>query len=176
MPSSIAEDTLQRAANPKDTYCGWCKHPGKRIRKAGLCNHCYRLKLEATRCERKLATFTPRRDPSVSSVDRYMLERALKVAKKMVELAKHEGEYYARFTDPASGLDIEMELSFICKGWLGKDLFYDWANTFDWSFDETQKRLLLYIFRKMIIENLRERRREIAEGIIFREEREAGIA
>jgi hypothetical protein len=176
MPSSIAEDTLQRAANPNDTYCKWCKHPDKRIRKAGLCNHCYRIKLEATRCERKLASFLPRRDPRVSSVDGYMLERELKVAKKMVELAKHEGEYYARFAEPASGLDVEMELSFICKGWLGKDLFYGWANTFDWSFDQTQKRLLLYIFRKMKIENLRERRRKIAEGIIFREEREAGIA
>jgi hypothetical protein len=101
-----------------------------------------------------------------------MLERSLKVANKMIELAKHEGEYYARFADPASGLDVETDLSFISKHWLGKDLFFGWANTFDWCFDQVQKRLLLYIFRKMIVENLRERRRKIAEGIIFREERE----
>ena len=94
----------------------------------------------------------------------------------MVELTKHEGEFYGRFADPASGLDIETELSFISKRWLGKDLFFGWANTFDWSFNETQKRLLLYMFRKMLIEDMRVRRRKIAESIVFREERDEGIA
>lgn len=176
MRADYAEEILDRVSKPKSTCCAWCKHPDKQVRRAGLCNHCYRLQLEARKCERKLAAFIPRVDPRVSSVDRYMLERALKVANKMIELAKHEGEYYARFAEPASGLDVETDLSFISKRWLGKDLFFGWANTFDWCFDQVQKRLLVYIFRKMLIESLRVRRREIAEGIIFREERDEGIA
>jgi hypothetical protein len=176
MRTNYAAEILEGVCKPKSTYCAWCKHPDKRVRAAGLCNHCYRLKLEARKCERKVAAFVPRADPRVSNVDRCLLERDLKVANKMVELAKHEGEYYARFAEPASGLDVETDLSFISKRWLRKDLFFGWANTFDWCFDQVQKRLLVYIFRKMLIEYLRMRRREIAEGIIFREEREAGTA
>jgi hypothetical protein len=172
MPTNHAEGILERAANPSKTYCQWCKHPDEPIRRGGLCSHCYRLKLKAAACERQLAAFIPGSDSRVSKVERCMLERAVKVASKMIELAKHEGDRYARFAEPASGLEVEMELSFICQNWLGRNLFYGWANDFDWSFDETQKRLLLYIFCQMKIEYLREQRRKIAEAIVFREERD----
>jgi hypothetical protein len=88
-----------------------------------------------------------------------------------------EGESYSEFARPASGLEIETELSFITKRLLRKTrLFYGWATIFDQSFDETQKRLLLYIFRIMIIEFNRDNRGKIAESLIFQEEHEEGTA
>jgi hypothetical protein len=94
----------------------------------------------------------------------------------MVELAKHEGQSYARFADPVTGLELEWEFRYVSKRWLRKDLFYGWANIFDWSFDQTQKRLLFCILRKMIVEDLRDRRRNIAEENVFNDEREQGLA
>jgi hypothetical protein len=93
-----------------------------------------------------------------------LVERALKVARRMVELAKHEGKSYARFAHPVTGLELEREFRFVSERWLRKDLFNGWANILDWSFDETQKRLLFYILKMMVIEHLREQRRNIAEG------------
>ena len=75
-----------------------------------------------------------------------------------------------------SGLELEWEFRYVSERWLGQDLFNGWANILAWTFNETQKRFLYYMLRKMIIEYLREHRRDIAEGIVFREEREQGIA
>ena len=94
----------------------------------------------------------------------------------MVELAEHEGEFYFRFAHPVTGLELEHELSYVSERWIRKDLFHGWANILDWSFDPTQKRLLYYILRKMIVEYLRANRRNIAEGNVFDNEREQGLA
>jgi hypothetical protein len=177
MHSSLAENILQSAANPKDTCCQWCKHPQKRIRTAGLCNHCYRLKLELKHCESNLANFTlDSRDPKASRSQRHFLEHQLKVAGRMMELAKGEGESYAQFAHTVTGLELERELRFVSERWLRDDLFIGWANILDWSFDQTQKRLLFFMLKRMTMEYLREKRRNIAERNVFDDEREQGSA
>lgn len=149
----------------------------KRIRRAGLCNHCYRLKGELKRTEKHLAEFKPRAsNPQGSDMEKYWRERKVKVARQMIDLAKHEGESYKRLAEPVSGLDLEHEFRYVSERWIGQDLFKTWANILAWTFNETQRRLLYYMLRKMSIEYLREHRRDIAEGIVFREEREQGIA
>jgi hypothetical protein len=177
MSRRLAERILEGLASPEEGLCKWCKHPQKRIRSAGLCNHCCRLKRQLLACESKLASFAPRpNDPKASASKRYLLERELKVARKAVELAKDEGQSYARLTNPVSALELETELRHVSKRWLGQDLFSGWANIANHSFDQTQKQLLFYIFRKMNLEYLRDRRRKIAEGIVFDDERDQGLA
>ena len=40
----------------------------------------------------------------------------------MVELAKHEGDSYARFAHSVTGLELERELRLVSEKWLRKDL------------------------------------------------------
>lgn len=84
-------------------------------------------------------------------------ERQVKVARQMVDLAKHEGESYKRLAEPVSGLELEGAFRYVSERWLGPGF-------------QTAP------VPRMIIGYPREHRRDIAEGIVFREEREQGIA
>lgn len=171
MQMDLAKRILDGAANPDDKRCQWCNHPGKRIRCAGLCNHCYRLKLEMRRCELDLANIElSTDDPRASVPEKPFLERRLRVAGQMVDLAKAEGDSYGRFADTVGGITLEHQFNRISKRWLRTDLFHGWANVFDQSFDETQKRFLFLVLRTMIVEHSRQHRRRLAEAKILASE------
>jgi hypothetical protein len=174
MRMSLAEALLESAANPRDCYCKWCKHPEKRIRAKGLCNHCYRIQSSIDKLEARIAKFKARNVKHKIGPVPPEVEWEYKTALKMAEHAKFEGESCRRYKERFSGLDLETEFRMLSKRLLRKDFFVGMARLFDWSFTDTQRALLYYLLDKMLREYRRQHRRDIAGGIVLVEENEKG--
>jgi hypothetical protein len=141
--------------------CGWCRYPLKRVYRAGLCRHCYDIRLEVNRLRKKVeaAKIKGGGHPRFGPVP-FELDFDYRVALEMEKDAKIEGQTYGEIaTRTIYGLELETEMSFLSKQFLKKDLYYGEANLFDWSFSPDQKKVLFYLLSLMIREQLRKTRR-----------------
>jgi hypothetical protein len=165
MTLALAESLLESAANPKETDYQWCKHPEKPIRCAGLCNHCYRIKLLINKLQKKVEKVQARNINHPLGPVPPELEHELRVAIEMRACAQHEGRYAETIGQPISGLDLEMLFRWVSKRLLKKDYYYGIANLLDWSFDDTQRRLIFHLLHRMQREYYRANRRNQASAV-----------
>ncbi len=96
--------------------CEWCQDDEIPLYRKTLCRRCYRLERKRVAAEAAFAS---------NPQDRWK-EHECQVAKRMVELAQWEGEQYGNIErQDIDGLRLEMELRFLSRRLVGKDLFFD---------------------------------------------------
>lgn len=139
--------------------CRWCAHPQARLRSAGLCSHCYRLR---SRFRRSLRIHG---SSPVSGGDPQLDERVVLGA--MIHLAKGEGAAFgARGIHNTSGLDLELQLETAAKYLRIESWFTGDASELGWAFGPSQRSLLYFMLTMFIRPTLRRYRRGLAGSYI----------
>jgi hypothetical protein len=156
-----AQEILERIG--KRVTCGWCKHPGIQVYRAGLCRHCYHIKTELVRLHQKVhhsrETGVPH--PRFGSIPSEW-DLKYKIAIRMAESAQSEGRMYGSISrDEITNLRLEHEFNLISKRLLKRDLYRNKACLFE-CFTACEKRYVFYIISLMSREILRKNRRASA--------------
>jgi hypothetical protein len=140
--------------------CKWCKDDERRLYCKGLCQRCYKIAQKRSKAETASA--------SASHVDRSECSRKkyeCQVAKRMEDLARWEGEQYGSIKkQEVDGMRIEMELRFMSKRFVGKELFFGCSDIFDWEFKPKKKRIIFEFLAEMMRQYLQKRRQYIAKS------------
>ncbi len=148
--------------------CGWCRNTQHSVYRAGLCRHCYEIKLQISKLTRQKAKTKlslealRKRDPRAFDFVGYELS----VAEKMGELAQLEGQSLGKVPSDVSGLDLEHALSAVSRLVIGKNVFDGLASQLGHSFSPDQLRLVAYLLRQVAREDGRRTRRKWARVLV----------
>lgn len=148
-------DSLRASHGP---VCAWCKNRRYPVKTKGLCGHCNRIRLKLAGLE-KLANDGQRT---------WAVDYDIRVTTAKMARCKLEGHVREHLLDePASGLDIEHDITHLSKLVLGKELFYGYANWFDRGFTADQRILLHYFLDEIQNEYTRQNRMNFAMGDVL---------
>ena len=145
----------KREIKHNSVQCEWCKDEERPIycKCKALCRRCYDIERKLSVAENALASA-----PLLPNN-----EWGYQVAKRLKELAIWEGELYGNIEkQEVDGIQIEMQLRFMSKRLVGKELFSGWANTFDWDFGLKQRRIILECIAKVMRQYFQKRRHLMA--------------
>jgi predicted transcriptional regulator len=148
------ERLLRSLANR--TTCDWCEHPIKPVHRTGLCRHCYGIRANTNRLEKKIEEYRKR-------PDRIPIELSFRyrATLEMETDAKKEGEYGSVDAHSINGLNLEHRFSYISRMFVHQDLYHGYASVFD-CFTPSQKRLVSFLLSLMTRAYLRRTRRHRA--------------
>lgn len=147
------------------TACITCKDPGSPIYRAKHCQHCYRLKLNLRKLEKKLDLSENQGTTSFQDGVEFRL------AKAKISDAEREGIRYGDISSrKINGIDLEYEFAFLSKCLLGKNLFHGDANVFDKSLTQSQKQFIFYMLSQISRVYRKRHRRQNVYGDALREQ------
>jgi hypothetical protein len=139
-----------------DVTCLWCKHPVKPVHRLGLCWHCYDIRRRTNRLRKDVGTYKQGGDGDVPHV----LDFELRVAERMEEAAKNEGQTYGELHDAdINGRQLADEFSYISRELVCSELYRFMDTVFDRGFTRDQRRLLFYLLSLTSRAHLRRTRR-----------------
>ena len=142
MNDDFIEDFFQRLA--ETVTCDWCRHPWERDLTSGLCSHCYYIKGQLRKAERK------------GGYD-------YKVALRKAQLARSEGSLYGDIhKKDISALDLEHEFIALSKLFGKKRMFFFDANSIGRALPSPQRMYVFYLLSLLMRAHLRKNRSQMA--------------
>jgi len=164
------DETAHSFAALKPGRCKWCSSPFRSICRAGLCGHCYRIRLEKLR----LTEDVRRRLKGKPGATWSNLDLGLRcdcwIAGEMEETARADGGSleFSRTSDE-SGMTIEWILGYLSRQLVGEDLYDDSASTLASLFSPAQRAALIHLLSEAVDQHrARNHRRHVRASASWR--------
>ena len=145
------DETARSFAELKPGRCEWCSSPFRPIYRAGLCSHCYRIRMEKRRLAEDAGRVLKRKGGATWNSLDLSLRCDCWIAEEMEETARAEGDSleFSRLAGE-SGMKLAEIFGYISRQLVGEDLYHDRTNTFESLFSPAQRAALIHLLSEAV--------------------------